>query len=357
MFKIFTSRGQHMGLPPGSLVALPDKTGHTAVPPKLTVMAYSDTELREEVVTDPAAALAQMASWHGITWLNVDGLGDLALLETIGKALTLHPLTLEDILTPDQRPKIDPCEGYLFVVVTMLSLSAKGTLQSEQVSMVLGKQHVVTFQQREGDVFGPIRTRLRNHQGRIRQAGADYLMYALLDAIIDHYYLVLEHYSDHLDTIDERVMTHSGPETLQSIHRLKQELAGVRRAAWPLRDLIAGIERSDSPLIHKTTRPYVRDLYDNIVHIIDTIEIFREMASGLLDVHLSVVSNRMNEIMKVLTLIATLFMPLTFIAGLYGMNFHYMPELSWHSGYFLVLGVMALTTIGMLTFFRRHRWL
>ena len=356
MFKIFTSREQHMGLPPGSLVA-PTGNGHNAAPPKLTVMAYSDTELREEVVTDTAATLAQMASWPGITWLNVDGLGDLALLEAIGNNFHLHPLTLEDVLTPDQRPKMDPCEGYLFVVVTMLSLSAEGSLQSEQVSMVLGKQHLVTFQQREGDVFGLIRTRLRNHKGRIRQAGADYLMYALLDAIVDHYYLVLEHYSEQLDAIDERVMTHSGPETLQSIHRLKQELAGVRRAAWPLRDLVAGIERSESPLIQRATRPYMRDLYDNVVHIIDSIEIFREMASGLLDVHLSAVSNRMNEIMKVLTLIATLFMPLTFIAGLYGMNFHYMPELSWRCGYFLVLGVMALTTIGMLVFFRRRRWL
>lgn len=354
--KLFTSREQQRGTPPGTLV-VPTDHGKTAGPPRLTVMAYHGAELRETQVVDLAAMLAALPTDPGVTWLNVDGIGDIATLTAIGEALHLHPLTMEDVLTPDQRPKMDLGEGYLYLVVKMLSLSPEGRLDSEQVSFVLGKQYLITFQEREGDVFGIIRERLRRRQGRVRQAGADYLAYALLDAIVDHYFLVLEHYSEKLEELDEQVMVNSGAATLHAVHQLKRELAGIRRVAWPLRDLIAGLERSDSPLLHRSTRPYVRDLYDNVVHIIDTIEIFREMASGLLDVHLSVISNRMNEVMKVLTLITTIFIPVTFLASIYGMNFSNMPAQTWTHGYLVIYGAMALTIVGMLTWFRLRKWL
>lgn len=345
-----------MGMPPGALPAAA-APGSAASSSRLSLISYSEADLTEEPGIGAEAALAGIARKNGVCWLNIDGLGDVAMLAQVGQAMGLHPLTLEDVLTPDQRPKMDLCEGYIFLVLKMLSVGSDGALRGEQVSLVFDGHRVATFQQREGDVFGLIRERLRRKRGRVRQAGADYLAYALLDAVVDHYFLVLEHYSEQLEELDARVMTEGRPETLQAIHRLKRELAEVRRAAWPLRDLISGLERADTPLLHRSTRPYLRDLYDNAVHIIDTVEIFREMASGLLDVHLSVVGNRMNEIMKVLTLIATVFMPLTFVAGIYGMNFVHMPELAWRYGYAAALAVMAGVAVAMIAFFRSRHWL
>ncbi len=350
MLGLFTSRTEHMGMPPGALPAAA-APGSAAGKSRLSLISYRESEFAEEPGIGAEAALAGIARQEGVCWLNIDGLGDVPMLAQVGQAMGLHPLTLEDVLTPDQRPKMDLCEGYIFLVLKMLSVGGDGALHSEQVSLVFDGHRVVTFQQHEGDVFGVIRERLRQKRGRVRQAGA------LLDAVVDHYFLVMEHYSEQFEELDARVMTEGRPETLQAIHRLKRELAEVRRAAWPLRDLISGLERADTPLLHRATRPYLRDLYDNAVHIIDTVEIFREMASGLLDVHLSVVGNRMNEIMKVLTLIATVFMPLTFIAGIYGMNFVHMPELAWRYGYAAALAVMAGVAVAMIAFFRRRHWL
>jgi len=355
--ELFSSREQQAGMPPGTLI-VPSEASGEKLPVQISLIAYDRTELREEKVANLADTLGRIsAAASGVHWLNLDGLNDVAALQTIGEALQLHPLTLEDVLTLDQRPKLDLNEGYLYLVVKMLSLNADGELVSEQVSMVLGARFLITFQERPGDVFELIRNRLRRGQGRIRQAGADYLCYALLDAIVDHYFLVLERYSGRIEELDEQVLVEGGAEILQSIHRLKRELAGIRRAAWPLRDLVASLDRSDSKLLQRSTRPYLRDLYDNVVHIIDAIEILREMSGGLLDLHLSALSNRMNAVMKMLTLITTIFIPATFIAGIYGMNFKHMPELEWRYGYFGALGLMGLIMTVMLVVFRRHKWL
>jgi len=227
----------------------------------------------------------------------------------------------------------------------------------EQVSLILGPNYVITFQEHEKDVFGPIRERIREDKGRLPKQGADYLAYALIDAIIDHYFVVLENLSEKIELLEDQLVEYPEPQTLQSIHELKRELIFLRKSVWPLREVISSLERGESTLFQKSTAVYLRDLYDHTIQIIDTVETFRDMVSGMLDIYLSSISNRMNEVMKVLTIIATLFIPLSFIVGLYGMNFAYMPELQWKWGYYGVWGIIISVVGGMLTYFRRKKWL
>ena len=261
-------------------------------------------------------------------------------------------------MNTEQRPKIDDLEDYIFVVLKMLSYdSDQNQLRMEQISLVLGKNFVLSFQENTGDVFGPVRDRIRKAKGRIRKMGPDYLAYALLDAIMDNYFLVLEKLGEEIESLEEDLVSHPTPETVQKIHNLKRELIFLRKSVWPLREVINVLEKAETDLIQSRTLIFLRDIYDHTIQVIDTVETFRDMVSGMLDIYLSSVSNRMNEVMKVLTIIATIFIPLTFIAGVYGMNFKAMPELEISWGYPAVLVIMVVIGVMMLMMFRRKRWL
>jgi magnesium transporter len=294
----------------------------------------------------------------GVTWLDIDSVHHTDILEAVGAQANLHPLVIEDIHNTYQRPKVEDYEQYLYIVLKMISWDEAATeIQGEQVSLVLGENFVLSFKEDPGDIFDPIRTRLREGKGRIRKQGPDYLAYALLDQVVDHYFLVLENLGEKIEDLEEELVTNPDASTLQTIHHLKRELIFLRKSVWPLREAISSLERGESPLFQPDTLVYLRDVYDHAIQVIDTIETFRDMVSGMLDIYLSSVSNRMNEVMKVLTIIATIFIPLTFIAGIYGMNFTNMPELGWPMGYFMVWGLMILIFIGMLIFFKRKGWM
>jgi magnesium transporter len=293
-----------------------------------------------------------------VTWINIDGLHQVEILEKLGECYGLHPLVLEDILNTDQRPKMEDYGEYLYIVLRMLNYNDKSSeIESEQISLVLGPNFVFSFQEREGDTFNPIRDRIRNSKGRIRKMGADHLAYTLLDSIIDNYFIILEKLGEKIEFLEEEVVTQPGPETLQTIHHLKREMIFLRKGVWPLREVISGLERGESSLIKESTGIYLRDVYDHTIQTIDTIETYRDMVSGMLDIYLSSISNRLNAVMKVLTIIATIFMPLTFLAGIYGMNFKYMPELEWRWGYPAIWFAVVLISVSMLIYFKRKRWL
>ncbi len=286
-----------------------------------------------------------------MTWINIDGIHEVEIIEKIGSHFGFHPLMLEDIVNTGQRPKLEDSESYIFIVLKMLYFDEKaGEINAEQVSLIIGSNFVISFQEKEGDVFNHIRERIRSAKGRIRKTGADYLAYSLLDAIVDNYFLILEKSGERIGAMEEEVVANPTPPTLQIIHHLKRDIIFLRKSVWPLREVVNGLERSESKLIKKTTRIFLRDVYDHAIQVIDTIETFRDTISGMLDIYLSSVSNKMNEVMKVLTIIATIFIPLTFIAGIYGMNFNpeasawNMPELNWRFGYFLSL--VAMLTVG-----------
>jgi len=293
-----------------------------------------------------------------VSWINLDGIHDIQLLEKFGQVFNLHPLALEDILNTQHRPKIEEFEGYNLVILKMLSFNPEESrIEAEQISLVLGPRYVLSFQERSGDVFDGLRERLRRSNGRIRQRGADYLLYGMLDSIVDSYFQILEQMGDQLAELEESLTRDPDEECLYRIQHFKRELVTLRKSVWPLREVINELQRGEVPMIEDSTAVFLRDLYDHTIQVLDTVEIFRDTVSGMLDIYLSSVSNRMNEVMKVLTIMATIFIPLTFIAGIYGMNFAYMPELQWRYGYAMVWGVMILCLAGMFWFFRRRRWL
>jgi magnesium transporter len=292
------------------------------------------------------------------TWINIDGVHKLDNVEQIGKNLKIHPLVLEDIMHTGQRPKMEDFDDYLFIVIKMLQYDQKeNETKTEQVSIILGTNYVISFQEDEGDVFDLIRERIRTDRGRTRKMGADYLAYTLIDAIVDNYFMVLEKIGERIEDIEDELVKNPTPEVLHTIHSLKRELIYLRKSVWPLREVISRLERWESPLIDKSIDIYLRDVYDHTIQVIDALETFRDMLSGMLDIYLSSVSNRMNEVMKVLTIIATIFIPLTLVVGIYGMNFKYMPELQWPWGYPMVYVVMLAISGVMLVYFRRKRWL
>ena len=342
------------GLPPGTLVYTGERKLETV---RITVIDYDENIFQEKQVAKIEDCF-DFKTTPTVTWINIDGLHDVDIIEKIGGQYDFHPLVLEDILHTGQRPKFEDYEKYIYIVLMMLSFDDENqTVQSEQVSMVLGKNYVISFQENVGDVFEQIRDRIRNAKGRIRKMGADYLMYAILDAIVDNYFSILEKLGEKIEFLEEELVSNPTEKTLQQIHNLKREMIHLRKSVWPLRELISTFERSESELIEESTEAYLRDVYDHTIQVIDTVESFRDMITGMVDLYLSSVSNRMNEVMKVLTIIATIFIPLTFIAGIYGMNFEYMPELKWKFGYFGVWLIMLVITGGMFYYFRKKKWL
>ncbi len=342
------------GLSPGTLIHVGEiKTDHST----LSFMNYTaDTCFQQD-----NASLQQCLEPRDsaiTTWINLDGLSDTDLIGALGQHFGLHPLVQEDILNTGQRPKMEDFDNYIYVVLKMLfQPDNNDDIHEEQVSLIMGPDFVLSFQEQPGDVFQPIRDRLLAGKGRIRTAGTDYLTYALIDVIVDNYFIILEQLGERIADMEDEVLQEPTPDTLETIHRLKHDLIHLRKSVWPLRELISGLQRADSEMISNTTKIFLRDVYDHTIQVIDTIESFRDMVSSMLDIYLSSVSNRMNEIMKVLTLIATVFMPLTFIVGVYGMNFNYMPELHWKWGYPAVLGLMLSIGICMWILFKRKKWL
>ena len=342
------------GLPPGTLVHVGVKTDK---PVNISVMDYTEGEFQEKPV-EKVEECFPFKDKPTVTWINVDGVHQVEIIEKIGKEYDIHPLVLEDIVNTDQRPKLEEFDEFIFVVLKMLNWDDENAeVQSEQVSLLVGRNFVVSFQERPGDVFDPIRDRLRQAKGRIRKMRADYLAYALVDAIVDNYFVVLEKLGDRIELVQEELVGDPSPGTLHAIQNLKRELLFLRKSVWPLREVASGFERSESPIVCDSTRVYLRDVYDHTIQVIDALETCRDLVSGMLDIYLSSISNKMNEVMKTLTIIATIFIPLTFVAGLYGMNFEFMPELHWRLAYPLVLLVMVVIGILMLFYFRRKRWL
>ncbi|MBI2193647.1 MAG: magnesium/cobalt transporter CorA [Planctomycetes bacterium] len=354
MPKYYKRRSKKMGLPPGSLVHIGQpKSGRASV----SLMDYDEKHFQEKTI-DNVDECIPFKDKPSVTWINVDGVHEVDMLDRLGRAYGLHPLVLEDIANTDQRPKMDDLGDYIYLVAKMIYAKEKDDgLVTEQVSLVLGANYVLSFQEGiEGDVFNPIRERIRTDKGQIRKRGTDYLVYSLLDAVVDSYFAILERMGEKIESLEAELVSHPTPRTLHALQDLKKEMVFLRKSVWPLREVISGLERAQSPLIRPSTFVYLRDVYDHSIQVIDTLETFRDMLSGMLDIYLSSMSNRINSVMKVLTIIATIFMPLTFIAGVYGMNFKHMPELEWRRGYPLVMGLMALVGLSMLGYFKHKRW-
>ena len=342
------------GLPPGSLVYVGEKKLDQAC---ITFLDYDEGQFTEKQV--PAIeACFPLKDTPTVSWINIDGLHDVSIFEKLGHHFDIHALLLEDILNTHQRPKLDEAQGHLLVILKMLRWDeTMGGVLSEQVSIVLGSTYVISFQENIGDVFDPIRDRIRHAKGKIRKHGPDYLLYTLLDAVVDGYFAILERIGERIEALEEELVTEPTQRTLHRIHDLKREMIFLRRSIWPLRELCASLDRDESELIQADTGLYLRDVYDHTIQVIDTVEGFRDTVSSMLDLYLSSISHHMNKVMQVLTITATLFIPLTFVAGIYGMNFENMPELKWKYGYAAVWGVMLVMAIGMLVYFKRKKWL
>lgn len=353
MAKIIKKISKKAGLPPGSLVYVGDKAEKK---PKITMTVYNhDTYSEEELSSLDFCPV--LSDEHKVTWMDINGLHHIQNLQKLGECFSLHPLVLEDILNTNQRPKLEDYGDYLYLVLKILSYpEPTGEVISDQLSLIVGRNFVISLHENDEAMFNAIRERLKS-RGKIRRSGADYLAYSLMDLVVDHYFVILEALGETIEDLEAEVVAAPEPATLRQIHRLKRVMIILRRSVWPLREVLSQLERQESALIQEGTTLYLKDVYDHIIQVIDTIETFREMLSGMLDVYLSSVSNRLNEVMKVLTIIATIFIPLTFIAGVYGMNFKYMPELEWPLGYFAALGLMAMVVVGMLLFFRKKKWI
>ena len=351
--KLVVKRGGKLGAPPGTLLHIGRHKPDSAA---IRLITYGPEQLEESPVEN-LARFQRPERAGQISWLNVDGLADPAVVESLGSLYELHPLVMEDILNTDQRPKVEEYPGYLYIVLRMLQFDKdRQQIHSEQLSLVLGKDYVLSFQERPGDVFEGVRERLRAGR-RIRFMRSDYLAYALLDAVVDHYFEMLEYLGERVEELEDQIIASPGPDTLAQIHHYKREMLLLRKSIWPLRELLSRLTRDDSPLIADETRLYLRDVHDHVIHVMDSIDTIRELLVSLLDLYLSNVSKRTNEIMKVLTIFASLFMPLTFIAGVYGMNFDVMPELRWPWGYPAVMLLMLVIVLSLLVYFRRRRWL
>ena len=352
--EIFGIKAKEVGLPPGSLVHVgKQKVDKPSISMVDYFQDYFDT--RTDITIEEATAFKETET---ISWINLSGIHDISLIELFGQKFGIHNLALEDILNTQHRPKVEEMEGFSLIILKMLFFDDETqSIEAEQISLILGPHYVLTFQEREGDVFDGVRGRLQRSNGRIRQRGTDYLAYALIDSIVDSYFHILEKIGDNLAELEEDLLNNPNQSVLGRIHHYKRQLMLLRKSVWPLREVISELYKEESSLIRDDTRVFLRDLYDHTIQVLDTVEIFRDTVSGLQDLYMSAVGNRMNEIMKVLTIMASIFIPLTFIAGIYGMNFEYIPELKLRYGYFMVWGVMLGCVGGMVLYFRSKKWL
>jgi magnesium transporter len=347
-------RSEKAGLPPGTLMYVGEEK---AGKPRITIMDYDAAGFLEKEVSSVEECFP-FKETSTVTWINVDGVHDAAVIEKLGARFDLHPLVLEDIMATTQRPKVEDLGNAVYVVLRMIEYDeTSGGTSADQLSLILGRNYVLTFQETPGDCLDPVRVRIRGGKGRIRKMGPDYLAYAVIDAVVDNYFFVLEKLGERIDTLEEQLIAEPRRELLGEIHALKREMIELRKSVWPLREVVSGLERSESPLIGKSTDVFLRDLYDHAIQVIDTVESFREMLSSMVETYLSSLSNRMNEIMKVLTIISTIFIPITFLVGLYGMNFVNFPEIRWRWGYAFVWLLIIASVAGMFAFFRRKKWL
>jgi len=354
MAKLIKKRSKKAGLPPGTLVHIGEKLTEKT---RISVVEYDGQGFQEKELENLETCYL-FPEAPAVTWINVVGIQQVEVLEKLGNCFTVHPLALEDILNTEQRPKIEDYGEDLFIVVKLISYHEKtDEIGAEQISLILRPNALLSFQEKEGDDFANVKERLRAGKGRLRKMGADYLAYTLLDIVVDQYFGVLEKLGEKIEVLEGKLLADPGTATLQKIQNLKKEMLLLRKWIWPLREVISSLERGEFPGIQESTRIYLRDVYDHAIQVMDAIEIYRDMLSGMLDIYLSSLNNRMNAVMKVLTVIATIFMPLTFLAGVYGMNFKHMPELDWPWGYPLILIFMAFVAILMLTLFRRKKWL
>lgn len=354
MRKMVGDSSSTAGLPPGSLVHVGERKSPQ---PEITIADY-DAQHYTERVAESIDECRPFRDTPTVTWINVAGIHDIEALRTLAECYHVHPLVMEDILNTHERPKFEEFEDYLFIVVKMLGYdAATKEVVAEQVSLIVGPNVVISFEEAPRDAFDAVRARIRNEKGRIRSSGADYLAYCLLDTVVDNYFGVLEGLAAEIEEVEDQLVADPSRDMLQRVHGLKRELIFLRKSVWPLREVLAVLERADSSLIRESTVIYLRDVYDHTIQIVDTIESLRDIVSGMHDTYLSSVSNRLNEVMKVLTIWATIFIPLTFLAGVYGMNFKFFPELGWKWGYAGFWAIIVTVSGFMLLHFRKKKWL
>ena len=347
-------RSEKAGLSPGTLMHVGAKKMERA---RITVLDYDEAGFLEKEVgsVEECFPFKETAT---VTWINVDGVHDADVVEKLGARFGIHPLLLEDIMTTTQRPKVEDMGNAIFVVLRMIECEKDGSgMTADQLSLILGPNYVLSFQETPGDCLDPVRARIRGGKGRVRKLGPDYLAYALIDAVVDNYFFVMEKLGERIDGLEDELIAEPRRQLLHEIHGLKREMIDLRKSVWPLREVVNGLERLETPLIKRSTHVFLRDVYDHAIQVIDTVESFREMLTSMVETYLSSVSNRMNEVMKVLTIIATIFIPITFLVGVYGMNFEFMPEIKWRWGYTFVWAVIIASVSGMLAFFRKKKWL
>lgn len=343
-----------VGLPPGTLLHPGEIRAEKM---RLILYTYDAGFYRQEEVRPEELAERDFSGGGQVHWLQVVGLSSVPVIEQVGNCFSLHPLVLEDILTTDQRPKLEDYGDYTYLVLKMFHHQHSGDAYTEQISIVLGRQFVLSFQETDGALFTPVVERLKNAKGRFRSQGADYLAYALLDTVVDNYFVLLENLGEQIELLEDKLIVEPDRQTLTEIYSLKNDMLFMRKAIWPLREIVNALDRGESKLFCENTLIYLRDVYDHIIQVIDTVETYRDMVSGMLDIYLSSVSHKLNEVMKLLTIISTIFIPLTFIAGVYGMNFKYMPELEWEYGYPVVWFVMLAVAAVMVRYFHKRKWI
>jgi magnesium transporter len=352
--KFFKKASKKAGMSPGVLVHVGEQKIETA---RISMMSYDPARLEEKELKYIEDSFAYRDT-PPVSWINIDGLHEVEMIEKIGTHFGIHPLTQEDIVNTGQRPKVEDFEDYIYLVLKMLKFDeTSGHIVSEQVSLILGPHYLISFQETQGDVFNSVRERIRKGRVHIRKSGPDYLAYALIDAVVDHYFLILEKMGERIEHFEEQLHVRPTPEILQAIYDLKREMIYFRKQVWPMREVLNTWQKAESALVQEANTVFIRDVYDHTIQVIDTIESFRDIISGMMDLYLSTVSNKMNEVMKVLTIMATIFIPLTFVAGIYGMNFKYMPELEWKWSYPVLWMVLIVIFVGMVFYFKHKKWL
>ncbi|MCF7807800.1 MAG: magnesium/cobalt transporter CorA [Candidatus Marinimicrobia bacterium] len=354
MARFHKKTDKRVGLGPGSFVFVGSQKEEE---PRIRLIDYELEQLTEKEITD-SASLKVLISTKTVSWINIDGIHDIDLMKNIASSFEFHPLLVDDILNTGQRPKIVLYDDMIFIVMKMLAYDESShRIQAEQVSMVFGKNFILTFQEQRGDVFEPVRNRIRRQKGRIRVSGVDYLAYALMDVIVDNYNYIIERMGEMIEELEVSILSDPTPDIMEEINDYKREMIYLRKSIRPIREAVQNMIKSDNDLLHSENIPFYRDLEDHVTHALETVDNYRDMLSDQLNIYNSVVSNRMNDIMKVLTIFAAIFIPLTFIAGVYGTNFEYLPELQYRYSYFVFWGVLLVVGGIMLGYFRRKKWL